>query len=70
MAQNTWVNVTIDAAASRKVDNADHRHTVAGGTAAANDLTISWDSAKITSLSILDSAYASARQRAAAGGLK
>ena len=65
MAQNQFINVTVDPASAKKVDNADHKHTVAPSTAAAGDLTISWDSAKITSASLLRSAVLAAIQNAA-----
>ena len=70
MAQNTFINVTVDPAASKKPDRVDHVHTVVTGTAATGDLTVSFDSTKVTSLSILDSLMASARVRAAGLGLK
>ena len=70
MAQNTWINVVLNANAANIPDLADHVHAVVGGTAAANDVTVSFDSAKVTKLSILDSAYAAARKRAAGAGLK
>lgn len=58
MAQNNWINVTVDPAAAKKVDNTDHRHTVIGGTAASGDATFSFDSAKITSVSLAKSIVA------------
>lgn len=70
MAQNTFINVVLNANAASIPDLADHVHTVAGGTAAANDVTLSFDSAKVTKLSVADSAYAAVRKRLAAGGLK
>ncbi len=63
MAQNNWINVTVDPAAAKKADNTDHRHTVAGGTAAAFDATFSYDSAKITSVSMVNSVMAAIRQQ-------
>lgn len=68
MAQNTWINITAD-----KGTRTDHTHDVheaKGGTAASGDLTISFDSAVITSLGTFDTAVATARLRAIAGGLK
>lgn len=56
MAQNQWVNVTVDPAMSKKVDNQNHNHTVVQGGSASNDLTVSWDSAKFTTLSQIRSA--------------
>lgn len=58
MAQNNWINVTVDPASAKKVDNTDHRHTVVGGTAASGDVTLSFDSAKITSVSMAKSVIA------------
>jgi len=58
MAQNQFINVTVDAGAAKKADNADHRHVVAPGAAASGDLTLSFDSAKFTTLNLLKSAVA------------
>ena len=51
MAIDTWIQVTVDTAMASKPDNADHRHTIAGGTANGGDVTFAFDSAKITSVS-------------------
>ena len=64
MATNTWVNVTLDAAASKKPDRSDHRNSVVGGTADGGNFTVAWDSAVVTTLTQFDSLVASARQRA------
>jgi hypothetical protein len=55
MAQNVWLNATVDPAISKKIDSQDHNHTVVGGTAAASDVTLSYDSAKIANVSQLRS---------------
>jgi hypothetical protein len=65
MATNTWVNVTLDAAAGKKPDRADHKNNVVGGTADGANFTVAFDSAVITTLTQFDSCVASARLRAA-----
>lgn len=61
MAIDTFINLTISAAASKQPDRADHRHTTKFGTADGNDVTVAWDSAKVTTLTQLDSALAAIR---------
>jgi hypothetical protein len=56
MAQNQFINVTVDAGASKKVDQTDHKHTVTNGGASAGDLTVSWDSTKFTNRTMIKSA--------------
>lgn len=70
MAQNVFLNLTVDASASSRTNIADHQHTVSGGTSASGDLTLSYDSAKITSLALLEGAILALRRRALAAGLK
>jgi hypothetical protein len=65
MAINQWANVTLDLAVASKPDRADHRHTVVPASADGGDLTVAWDSAKVTTLTRFDSAIAAARQIAA-----
>ena len=65
MAINTWINTTLDPAASKKPDRADHRNIVVGGTADGGGLTVAWDSAVVTTLTQWDSCVAAARLRAA-----
>lgn len=65
MAQNRWINVTVDPAMSKRTDMADHRHTVARAGSASGDLTISFDTAKVTSLTQLRSAILAAIANAA-----
>lgn len=69
MAQNTWLNVTVNKDAAKIPDKVDIVNSVVGGTAAANDMTISWDSAVVTNLNTWDSVVATARRRAIAAGL-
>ena len=69
MAQNTWLNATVNKDAASIPDKADIVNAVVGGTAAANDMTISWDSAVVTKLNTWDSVVATARRRAIAAGL-
>lgn len=64
MAINTWINVTLDPAASKKPDRADHRNTTVGGTADGGNLTVAFDSAVITSATLMRSAFEAALQRA------
>jgi hypothetical protein len=68
MAQNQFINVTISPAATKQPDITDHRHGVTQGAAAANDLTLSFDSAKFTTFTLLESGIAAAL-RIAAGQL-
>ena len=68
MAQNTWINVTADK--GTRPNHTSDVHEAKGGTAAAADLTVSYDSAVITSLGTFDTAVSAARLRAIAGGLK
>ncbi len=70
MAINTWINVTLDPNVSAVVDRTAHFHSASGGTAQAGDVSMAFDSAKVTRLSILDSAYDIIRKRAASAGLK
>lgn len=68
MAQNTWINITADKGS--RPNHTSDLHDAKGGTAAAGDLTVSYDSAVITSLGTFDTAIAAARLRAIGGGLK
>ncbi len=69
MAQDRFINITLDATASSKVDRSNDQHGKALGSASAGDLTVSFDSAKFTSLSLLRSAVNAAVQQAA-GSMK
>jgi len=69
MAQNQFINITVDANAANKTDIGNIRHSGGPAAAAAADFTISWDSAKVTNLNVLRSAVAHA-MNIAAGQLK
>lgn len=69
MAQNRFINITLDANAASKPDRANDKHGQALGSAAASDLTISYDTAKFTSLSLFRSAVNAAIEQAA-GSMK
>lgn len=56
MAQNQFINLTVDGNASKKNDIGDIRHAGGQGPSASGDVTLSWDSAKITNLNVLRSA--------------
>jgi hypothetical protein len=56
MAQNRWVNITIDPNVAVKSDRQNDNHGAGLGTAAASDMTLSYDTAKFTSLNVLRSA--------------
>lgn len=62
MAQNQFVNVTIDPSAAKKPDAANHIHVAGQAGSASSNMTISIDSAVVTSLTLLDSMYAAARK--------
>lgn len=65
MPQDRWINITLDANAANKPDRAKDVHGKAMGAAAAGDLTISYDTAKFTSLSMFRSAINAAIEQAA-----
>lgn len=65
MAQNQWINVTIDPSASKKADKSDHKNTTAQAGAAASNFTISFDSAVITNMTLFNSCVDAARSIAA-----
>lgn len=69
MAQDRWINITLDASTSKKNDASEFNHTLKGGASAAGDLTLSFDSAKFTSLSLFKSALFAAIQQAS-GAMK
>lgn len=69
MAQNRFINITLDPNTASKPDRQNDKHTQALGAAAAGDMTLSFDTAKFTSLSLLRSAVNSALEQAA-GSLK
>lgn len=61
MAINKWAIVTLDAAAASKPDRQDHKNVTSLSTADGGNMTVAIDTAVITRLTLLDSAYASAR---------
>ena len=65
MAQNQFINLTVDGNAANKTDIANIRHSGGPGPSASSDFTISWDSAKITNLNVLRSAVQQAMMIAA-----
>lgn len=69
MAQDNWLNVTVDANIASG-DPTRAKHGVSGGTAAAGDVTFSFDHTKLTTLNAADSIWAAVRLRLIAGGLK
>jgi hypothetical protein len=64
MAQDRFINITLDAGASSRVDRSNDRHGQALGASASGDLTLSFDTSKFTTLSLLRSAVAAAVQQA------
>jgi hypothetical protein len=70
MAQNTWINVTLNLNAANIPDKTNIAGNVAvGAGSAAGNFTASWDSAVVTNLNSWDSCVAAARARAIAAGL-
>lgn len=65
MAQDRFINITLDATASNRVDRSNDRHSKGLGASASGDLTISYDTAKFTSMSLFRSAVAAAIEQAA-----
>ena len=65
MAQDRWINITVDPNVASKPDRNKVNHGKGLGAAAAGDLTISYDTAKFTSLSVFRSAIAAAIEQAA-----
>lgn len=64
MAQDRFVNITLDATASSRVDRSNDKHGQMLGASASGDLTLSFDTSKFTSVSLLRSAVAAAVQQA------
>jgi hypothetical protein len=56
MAQDRFVNVTLESSPVKKNDMKDYNHGKTLGASASGDMTISYDSAKFTSLTLLRSA--------------
>lgn len=64
MAINKWVQVTLSPAAPSQPDRADHDNTSVPAAADGGNLTVAWDTAVITRLTLWDSAVATARMQA------
>jgi hypothetical protein len=69
MAQDRFINITLDANAASKPDRSNDSHRQALGASASGDLTISFDTSKFTSLSLFRSAVNAAVQQAS-GAMK
>jgi len=65
MAQDRWINIALDANVASKPDRQNDRHSKGMGASASGDLTISYDTAKFTSLSLFRSAVNAAIEQAA-----
>jgi hypothetical protein len=65
MAQDRFVNITLDPNAASHADKQNDRHGQALGASASGDLTVSYDTSKFTSLTLLRSALNAAIQIAA-----
>ena len=55
MAINYWITGTVDPSAATKTDRINNMHLLNRGTAAAGDFTLSFDTAKVITLSSLKS---------------
>ena len=64
MAQDRFINITLDPNASARVDHQTDKHGKGLGAAAAGDLTLSFDTSKFTSLSLLRSVVMAAIEQA------
>lgn len=64
MAQDRFINITLDPNAASRVDHQDDRHKQGMAGSASGDLTLSFDTSKFTSLSLLRSAVNSAIEKA------
>lgn len=69
MAQDRFINITLDANAPSRVDHQTDQHKQALGASASGDLTLSFDTSKFTSHSLLRSAVMAALQQAS-GSMK
>jgi hypothetical protein len=65
MAQDRWINITLDSNAATRIDHQGDSHGKALGASAAGDMTLSFDTAKFTSHSLLRSAVKAALDQAA-----
>jgi hypothetical protein len=64
MAQNVFINVS---AGSTKVDAAKPGHTSARGASASGDLTVSFDTSKVTTITLLEKLLKQAVTQARSG---
>jgi hypothetical protein len=64
VAQNRWINITLDPNAATRVDHSVDKHGQALGGSASGDLTVSYDTAKFPSASLFHSALLAALQQA------
>jgi hypothetical protein len=60
MAQDRWINITLEPTPAKKNDLSEYRHDKKMGTAASGDLTVSFDMTKFTSIDLFKSAVAHA----------
>jgi hypothetical protein len=67
MAQDRFINITLDSGSSSRVDRQSDKHGKALGASASGDLTISFDTSKFTSVSLFRSAVAAAIEQASTG---
>lgn len=65
MAINTWITVTLDPAATKKPDRADHVNNTGRAAADGGNVTVAFDSAVITTQTLLLSCVSSAVRQAA-----
>jgi hypothetical protein len=56
MAQNRFVNITLESTPAKKSDQSEYNHGKGLGASATGDLTISYDATKFTSLAVFKSA--------------
>lgn len=69
MAQNQFINITFGANAANIPGDRNQGHQGSQSAASANDLTISWDSAKFTTFGLLQAGVMAAL-KIAAGNFK
>lgn len=67
MAQDTWINVTVDSRPTT-ADGSQHGHTSARGGSASGDVTLSFDKTKVATRTRLQWAVKEALRQVEAGG--
>lgn len=67
MAQTVFINVKVGASASKQVERSSHSHDAARGSAAASDVTVSFDPTTVKNMNVLRSAIDAAMQTIAGG---